>query len=148
MTEHRHTQVRWFLLILAAILGALPGGVTIGATPEEDPIAVARSAVEAAPEDADARIALAGKLAAAMQADPSAGPRYAFELLETLKKAVEIDPKRTDAYQYLVGYYLNAPPIAGGSVERAEEAARTVAGYDEEAGAALLGLVEAHRARN
>ena len=91
---------------------------------------------------------LARRLSQAIQRDPASGPMYAFELLQTLQKTVAIDPRHTEAYQYLVGYYLNAPPIAGGSVDKAEEAAKKVAAFDPQAGEALMRAVAEHRARN
>ena len=69
----------------------------------------------------------------------------AFELLRTLNRVVELDPRRAEAYHYLVGYYLNAPPIAGGSVQKAEEYARTLASFDPEGGEELLKTVAARR---
>ncbi len=111
-----------------------------------DPIEAARTAVEAAPESAEARVALAMRLRTAISENPANAPRYAFEMLDSLKQAIELDPNLPAAYHGLVGYYLNAPPIAGGSIEKAEETARRLAELDPEAGKALLEQIAAHGA--
>ncbi len=51
-------------------------------------------------------------------------------MLQSLTKAVELDPHLAEAYHWLVGYYLNAPPIAGGSVAKASEIAQRLAEFD------------------
>lgn len=117
---------------------------TLGAaTTSADPIDAARQAVAAAPASAVARVALAMELRTAISANPANGPRYAFEMLDSLKKAIELDPRLTAAYHGLVGYYLNAPPIAGGSIEKAEETARLLAELDPQAGNELLEQIAA-----
>lgn len=110
---------------------------------DSDPIAAARAAVAAAPASAEARLALARELGAAINRDPANGPRFAFEMLAALQKAVELDPRLTAAYHGLVGYYLSAPPIAGGSVAKAEETARRLAEFDPAGGAELLARIAA-----
>lgn len=49
------------------------------------------------------------------------------------------------AYHYLVGYYLNAPTIGGGSIDKAEETARTSAEFDPERSERLIGQIAARR---
>jgi tetratricopeptide (TPR) repeat protein len=115
---------------------------------DEVPAAIreARQSVAADPEDAGARLDLAAALGEVIQADSATmGPRYAGEMLQSLLQAVELDPDRPEAYQWLAGYYLNAPPIAGGSLEKAEQAARKLNEIDPQAGQALLALVEQKR---
>ena len=114
-----------------------------GAAETDDPIEEARRAVAADPESAEARVDLAMQLGAAINEDPSNGPRFAFEMLGSLEKAIELDPRLPAAYHGLVGYYLNAPPIAGGSVEKAKETARKLTELDPEAGNALLAQIAA-----
>lgn len=46
---------------------------------------------------------------------------YAGKMLDAWQKAVALDGKNLQARQGLIGFYLNAPPIAGGSVEKAKE---------------------------
>jgi hypothetical protein len=135
-------------LCLSALLAVAPISAQDAPDAEApaDPIEIAREAVAAGPEDARAHMRLARELAAAIQADPmNKGPLYSFEMLRALEKTVELDPTLIEAYRYLVGFYLNAPPIAGGSVEKAEETARKLAEHDAEASKALLALVEQNR---
>ena len=120
-----------------------PPASLAGLGAELDPIDQARQTVAADPESAEARVALAMTLGEAINADPANGPRFAFEMLGSLEKAIELDPTLPAAYHGLVGYYLNAPPIAGGSVEKAEETARKLAELDPEAGNALLTQIAA-----
>jgi len=42
------------------------------------------------------------------------------------ERAVELDPKAVDARESLIQYYLQAPAIAGGSVEKAKEIANEI----------------------
>lgn len=130
-----------------ASLGALAKTDTGTDTEPADPIDAAREAVAAAPESAEARVALAMQLRAAISENPANGPRYAFEMLDSLKTAIELDPRQSAAYHGLVGYYLNAPPIAGGSVEKAEETARLLAEFDPEGGNVLLDQIAARGGR-
>lgn len=107
-----------------------------------------RERVALAPNDADAHFALSRALLAALQSEPGGGPRYAGELLRTLQTTIALDPARVDAYRMLVGYYLNAPPIAGGSVAKAEELVRTLQSIDEAAAKEVGAMVdEARNAR-
>ncbi|MCW8880597.1 MAG: tetratricopeptide repeat protein [Kangiellaceae bacterium] len=46
-------------------------------------------------------------------------PGYASDAREHLTKALELDPKHTEAMKDLIAFYLNAPSIAGGSTEKA-----------------------------
>jgi hypothetical protein len=107
-----------------------PAGGRETAPDPNDPIAAARSAVNASPGDANARLALARALGDAINGDPANGPLHAFEMLQSLTTAVELDPHLAEAYHWLVGYYLNAPPIAGGSVAKASEVAHQLAEFD------------------
>ena len=105
----------------------------------------ARRQVAANPEDAGLQMALANALIERIQTHSSEAPMLAGELLSTLKRALELDPSRPDAYQGLIGYYLQAPPIAGGSVEKAEALAKQLVTVDAAAGEAALAQVAARR---
>jgi hypothetical protein len=114
-----------------------------GGTPVPGTIRSARSAVAADPRSAEAHLRLAQAIGERLQADPMGeGPRFAGEMLKSLRTAIDLDPSMTEAYHWLVGYYLNAPPIAGGSVEQAEKTARMLAEANPDAGRQLLALVE------
>jgi tetratricopeptide (TPR) repeat protein len=60
--------------------------------------------------------------------------RRAGRIRERWERAVALDPRHVDARESLVEYYLNAPAIAGGSREKAEEQARVLSGIDVAAG--------------
>jgi tetratricopeptide (TPR) repeat protein len=57
---------------------------------------------------------------------------------DELKKAIELDPANIKARIYLANYYLNAPPIAGGSAKKAREQAEVIAEFSPLEGKALL----------
>jgi tetratricopeptide (TPR) repeat protein len=58
----------------------------------------------------------------------------AFMLVDKVKShietAVELDSTNVDARMFLAGFLLNAPPMVGGSVEKAKEQADIVVGLD------------------
>lgn len=110
-----------------------------------DPVDLARYEVAMAPENAEAHLALARALGDAINRDPATGPLYAFEMLAALERSIELDPRLGEAYHWLVGYYLNAPAIAGGSVAKAEETARRLAEFDPQGGEELLAQVASRR---
>jgi hypothetical protein len=117
-----------------------------GPTAAADPIEAARRAVAAMPGDARARLALARVLRAAIRENAAAnGPRYAGEMLEALQKAVELDPDWPDAYHWLAGYYMEAPPMAGGSLDKADATARALARIDATAAQELQARIDARR---
>jgi hypothetical protein len=112
------------------------------------PVAIldARSNVAASPDSGSAHLQLAQALGAEIEGDPmSAGALYAGEMLDSLKTALELDPRLVEAYHWLAGYYMNAPSIAGGSLDEAEAIAQRLAAVDKDAGTALLAQVEARR---
>lgn len=124
--------------------GAAAGGGD-AAEAGSDPIASARRAVVERPTDGRAHLDLARALGNVINENPATGPRYAHEMLTSLQKAIELEPDLTEAYHWLVGYYLNAPPIAGGSLERAEEAAGELSRLDPEGAAGLLQQIAVKR---
>ncbi len=131
-----------------ADLGA-PGRSGVDAGPDRlptSPIEQARQSLAASPESAEAHLALARLLGDAIREDSANGPRFAFEMLSSLQKAIELDPSLAEAYHWLVGYYMNAPPIAGGSLDRAEETARRLMPFDPQGSRALLAEIDARRA--
>lgn len=109
----------------------------------------ARSSVAAAPANGAAHLQLAQALGAEIEREPmQSGALYAGEMLRSLRTAIELDPQLVEAYHWLAGYYMNAPPIAGGSLDEAEATARKLATIDENGAAALLAQVEARRGSN
>jgi len=109
-----------------------------------DPVKIVRASVAAEPENAHHHLALAKVLGGEMERDPATGPRYAFEMKQSLERAIELDPKLVEAYHWLVGYYLEAPPIAGGSLEAARATAMKLNAFAPEAAAGLLQRIDAN----
>ena len=68
---------------------------------------------------------------------------YAGKMVDAWKKAVELDSKNLQARQGLIGFYLNAPPIAGGSLEKAKEQANEVIKFKPMFGNTILAQVYA-----
>lgn len=56
---------------------------------------------------------------------------YATKMLDSFKNAVKFDKNNLDARIGLMRFYLNAPPIAGGSVEKAEEQVKEIIKHNE-----------------
>ena len=120
---------------------------TVTGNPNPEPaVRAARAAIAAHPEQAQPRVDLAAALIEVMQEDPSKAPVYAGEVLRELQTAVELDDQHAGAWTYLAGYYLNAPPIAGGSLERAAEAAEKAVALDSSAAQGMLDEIERRRA--
>jgi hypothetical protein len=94
-------------------------------------LVAARGRAAARPQDPQARLDLADALGEAMNGAPL--PRlaaYAAEMQQALREAVHLDPRHPRARYALAQYYLQAPPIAGGSLEKAAAEADTLAGLD------------------
>ncbi len=92
----------------------------------DDPVEIrnARARVKHAPGDAAAHLALARSLSAMIETAPPARiPTYAFEMLGGFRKAAALEPTSIEAHFGLAQYYLNAPPIAGGSLNDAAQEA-------------------------
>lgn len=58
----------------------------------------------------------------------------AGKIKDSFKKAVELAPDNVSYRENLLGYYVNAPGIAGGSTKKAREQARAIAELDPAAG--------------
>lgn len=57
-------------------------------------------------------------------------PFMARRIKAQFEKAVELDPRSIEARDGLIGYYLQAPAVMGGSPEKAREQARAIAALD------------------
>jgi hypothetical protein len=96
----------------------------------DDPVEVrnARLRVKSEPNNPHAHLALVGALGEVIDQAPGMKmAAYAQEMLAALHTTVEIDPALPDAHFGLAQYYLNAPPIAGGSLESAQGEAEVLA---------------------
>ena len=89
----------------------------------KDAVEHARFAVEKLPLDARSRYLLAVSLRQKMGNNPMSWMVGKGEYIELLEKAIELDPGFTNSYGELIGFYLGAPAIAGGSNQKAMEIA-------------------------
>ena len=64
---------------------------------------------------------------------------WASKCRECFEKAVALDPRDVEARSALIQYYLMAPAIAGGSLDKAKEQAKAVAAVDAYLGLLLQG---------
>ena len=72
----------------------------------------------------------------------------AGKMLKAYKTSVEIDPNHIVGWIGLSRYYLNAPPIAGGSADKAETYAKEILARVPFLGNVEMGLVEEKRGNN
>jgi hypothetical protein len=120
-----------------------PGGA-------DDPVTIrnARARVKAAPDDAGTHLQLAAALAEVIESAPPAKvPTYAFEMLGGFRKAAELEPTLTEAHFGLAQYYLNAPPIAGGSLDEAAKEAAVLGELESPLGEVVLAQIEAKQGK-
>ncbi len=61
-------------------------------------------------------------------------PKYATECRKAFEKAVEIDPRNTEAWSDLLEYYLSAPGFLGGGFDKATVAAEKIGKLDRAEG--------------
>lgn len=135
--------------LTAAQTGTLADVMTasaLGDVENEDPMTAAREAAAAAPDDAEAQMALARAAMKAIEADPASAVMVAGDLLRSLQKAHALDPDWPEPMHGLVGYYLQAPPIAGGSVDAAAAMVEKLSAVDPEGAAHWTPQLEARRA--
>ncbi len=139
----RTTRLVVATLCLPALIAVAPVALAEEATP--DPIALAREAATGNPEDAEAQMALARLLGNEMRSNPMSAMQYVPDFIASLEKAITLEPKNVEAYNWLAGFYMSAPPIAGGSLVKAREVADRLVAQLPEAGAELVALVENHQ---
>jgi len=100
----------------------------------EDAVKHARRAVELLPENANANYLLAVSLRQDMGNNPLAWMTGTNEYIKLLKSAIRLDPQFVGSYQELIGFYKNAPFIAGGSKDKALAVASTLQKIDAKKG--------------
>jgi tetratricopeptide (TPR) repeat protein len=83
----------------------------------------------------------------AESASPLTAPFSATKARDFFSKAVELDPENRDALGDLFDYYLEAPAIMGGGVDKAEAIARRVLAIDPPQGHFVLAQVDQKRQR-
>jgi tetratricopeptide (TPR) repeat protein len=61
-----------------------------------------------------------------------------------IEKAVELNPANVDARMFLAGFYMQAPPMVGGSMDKAREQAQLILEYDEFRGRMFMAELHKH----
>ena len=99
--------------------------------------------VETDPESSDYHYWLAQAYVAKLQAvkDMMQQAQLAGKVLSTIKKSIDLDPDNVSARRFLGGFYLNAPPIAGGSVEKARQQAEEIGQRDSVMGRSFTAAI-------
>ena len=111
----------------------------------EAAVTAADAALKSSPKDTDVLL-WAGRAYGqkAMSASVFSKMSLAKRCRESWEKAVAVDPAFLDARSELLRYYLVAPGIAGGSVEKAREQAARIAAIDVTQGHIARGRVAEH----
>jgi len=100
------------------------------------------AAVEKAPGDAEAQIALAELLSRSMNDVSAFGKmRLARRIRDAYAAALAVAPEHPDAHTGLTIYYRMAPRIAGGGMDRAREQVRTVRRFSQDLALALEAML-------
>lgn len=101
----------------------------VGMGRADEAVRLGEQCVTAHPEQSVCHLALGNALGAvARNASPMAAMRFAGRIRDSFIKAVQLDPRNTDARFALLDYYIHAPAIAGGGKGKARAlAAQTAA---------------------
>ncbi|MDA8528092.1 hypothetical protein N9K67_04730 [Opitutaceae bacterium] len=112
-------------------------------------VSLYEQAVAADPENAELLTDYAGSPTVRIgEVNFMAQGMVAGKMLKAYQRSVEIDPTHVSGWIGLSRYYLNAPPIAGGSADKAEKYAREVLALVPFLGNTEMGLVEEKRGNN
>ena len=144
-----------FALLLAAPVArpanpepARPSAPIRAALEKGDPDAATKAAdaaLKASPNDTDVLL-WAGRAYGqrTMSASVFTKMSWAKKCREAWEKAISIDPSSLDTRNELLRYYLLAPGIVGGGVEKAREQAARIAAIDATQGHIALGRIAEH----
>ena len=139
-------RVAWVSALLLTLLAFQPGMRGAGAQLEEGMQAYAREdfktavrlfeqAVEAHPRDADAHLWLGRAYGRrAERANWFSALGLAKKTVRGFERAVELDGDNREALEDLLDYYINAPGIVGGGVDKAQPIADRIAKLNAAAG--------------
>ena len=146
-----HKYISVLLLILAPALLAEPSlreqaAATLKAGDAKAAIGLYEQALKATPDDASLQTDYAQALGVRIgEVNFMAQGFIASKMLKAYQRSVEIDPDHLTGWIGLCRYYLNAPPIAGGSADKAETYAKEVHARVPWLGEVELGLVAEKR---
>ena len=156
MTFRRLASVPSLLALLVTL--AAPPALAAGTAPPAAPIraalekgdpeaavAAADTALKSSPRDADVLL-WAGRAYGqrALSASVFTKMSWAKKCRESWERAVEVAPASLDARLELLRYYLMAPGIAGGGIEKAREQAAKIATLDATQGHVAIGTIADH----
>ncbi len=106
-------------------------------------IAEFKAAIAAQPDSSMAHLWLGRALGRKIEkAGPFQAMRMAHDVCHEFEQAVALDPTNTDARSDLMEFYLGAPPMVGGGVEKAEAQAAAIARLDPALGQRARALIE------
>lgn len=103
----------------AALLGAVTCADRLGDYARG--LELADKALAAYPDDPRLKVQIADLYQRKFSENPMGWMTGKGKYIGLLEDAIRLDPKTFDAYQRLIGFYLQAPPIAGGSESKALE---------------------------
>lgn len=122
---------------------------TLKAGETKESLGLYEQAIEANPNDAELQTMYARALGVRInEVNFMTKGMIAGKMLTAYKKSVEIDPNHIEGWIGLCRYHLNAPPIAGGSADKAEEYASEVMKLMPFLGHVEMGLVAEKRGEN
>lgn len=114
----------------------------IGLEQTEDAAAFLQKAHKTFPKDADLlQLAAMNQFTLAQQASIFSAAGHAKDGLALLKQAVQLAPDDSDIQLSLIGFYLQAPGIAGGDEEEGKKLAKALADKDPVAGPLAQAMV-------
>lgn len=142
----------WLLVFAPASRGANdPLDEGIKAYVREDyraAVKLLEQAVEAHPDDSNAHLWLGRAYGRhAERANWFSALGLAKKAAGSFERAVEVDGKNRDALEALLDYYISAPGIAGGGVDKAEPVADRIAKLDSAAGERAWAAILKKRAK-
>ncbi len=87
--------------------------------------------IEAHPNNAKYQLSFGNmSCAQAQQANLISAASYAGDCREAYEKALKLDPKLVDAHLSLFGFYMGAPSMVGGGIDKAKKQAETLMAVD------------------
>ena len=101
----------------------------------------AKKAVRDLPTSSEAHYVYAQALRRKISKNPMFAMANTGRYMQNLDKAIELDRTNYGAWQEKIGFLLNAPPIAGGSVEKARALADELVELDQISGLASIARI-------
>ncbi len=108
-------------------------------------VEVLEQAVELAPKSSNAQLWLGRAWGRRAESNKLMGFSWARKTRDALEKAVVLDPRNSEALDDLFEFYLEAPGIVGGGLEKAEGVAKRIIQMDKAWGEKLLAKVAARK---